>query len=183
MEVDLDQEHARGPDLDLHADITTAGAVAQGPTALAHVLALPVVAPPPDDISPHPSSPTSNPRPATTAVVTPSRADATVTVEVEDLVTRGSARALVHGPALRSNQTGTGTERGSGREIKTAAPLTSLQRNTNTSEEAVIEETGGTGRGLGLTKGTERGSVATRANTTAVVATQDTAVTGAETPP
>lgn len=45
----------------------------------------------------------------------------------------------------------------------------------------VIEERGGRGRDLGPMTGTERGSVATRANTTAVVGTQDTAVTGAET--
>lgn len=59
--------------------------------------------------------------------------------------------------------------------------MTLPQRNTNTSEEVVIEERGGRGRDLGPMTGTERGSVATRANTTAVVGTQDTAVTGAET--
>lgn len=59
--------------------------------------------------------------------------------------------------------------------------MTSRQRNTNTSEQLVIEETGERGRDLGPTRGRERGSVATRANTTAAVGTQDTAVTGAET--
>lgn len=50
------------------------------------------------------------------------------------------------------------------------------------SEEVAIEETGGRGRGLGPMTGTERGSVATRANTTAVVGTQDMADIDAETP-
>lgn len=67
------------------------------------------------------------------------------------------------------------------RETETAVPLTFLQRNTNTSEEAVTEETGERGRGHGPMTGTERGSVATRANTTAVADTQDIAVTAAET--
>ena len=49
------------------------------------------------------------------------------------------------------------------------------------SEEVVIGGTGGRGRDLDPTIGKERGSVATRANTTVVVDTQDIAVTGAET--
>lgn len=161
--------------------VTTADAVAQGPTVLAHVLALTVVALHLADIRPHLSSPTSSPRPATTAIATPSLVDAIATVEVEDLVTRGSAHVLGHGLALRSKQTGIGTERGKGRETETAVPLTSPQRNTNMTEEVVTEETGGTGTGLDPMTGTERGSVATRANTTVVVGTQDIAVTGAET--
>lgn len=59
--------------------------------------------------------------------------------------------------------------------------MTSLRRNTNMTEELVIEETGGRERDLGPMTGTERGSEATRASTTAVVGTQDIAVTGAET--
>lgn len=59
--------------------------------------------------------------------------------------------------------------------------MTSLQRNTNTNEVLVIEETGGRGRDLAPMTGKERESVATRANTTAVVDTQDIAVTAAET--
>lgn len=47
--------------------------------------------------------------------------------------------------------------------------------------EEVAIETGGTGSGPDPTTGTERGSVATRANTTAVVGTRDTAATVAET--
>jgi len=179
VEVDLVQEHVRGLDPVPLADITTADAVAQGPTVLVHVLALTVAAHHLGDIHLRPSFPTSSLRPATTATATPSPATATATVEVEDLATRESVRALGRGPALRSKWIGTGTE--SGRGTETAAPSTSLQRNTNTSEEAVTEETGGTGRGLGLTTGTERESVATKANTTAVVGTQDIVVTGAET--
>lgn len=181
MEVDLVQEHVRGLDPVPLADITTADAVAQGPTVLVHVLALTVAARHLGDIHPRPSFPTSSLRPATTAIATPSPAAATATAAEEDLATRGSAHALGRGPALRSKWIETGTERGSGRGTETAAPLTSLQRNTNTSEEVVIEETGGTGRGLALTTGTERGSVATRANTTAAVGTQDIVVTDAET--
>lgn len=159
--------------------VTTVDAVAQGPSVLAHVLALTVVVHHLGDTSPRPSSPTSSPRPAIMATATPSPADATATAE--DLVTRESAHVLGHGPALQSKSTGTVTERGNGRETEIAAPLISLQRNTNTSEELVIEENGGRERDLGPMTGTERGSVATRANTTAVVDTQDTAVTGAET--
>lgn len=102
MEVDLVQEHVHGLDHALLADITTAGAAAQGPTVLAHVLALTVAVHRLGDIRPPPSSPTSSPRPATTATVTPRPADATATAEAADLVTRGSARDRVHGPALRS---------------------------------------------------------------------------------
>lgn len=107
--------------------------------------------------------------------------DATATVEVVDPVTKGSARALVPGPAPQSKQTGIVNESVSARGTETAAPLTCLQRNTNTSGELVTEETGGRGRDLGPMTGTERGSVATRANTTAAVDTQDIAATGAKT--
>lgn len=161
----------------LVSTVTTADVVALGPTVLAHVLALTVAVNHLDDISPHRSSPISSPRPATMAIMTPSPADAIATAE--DLVTRGSAHVLGHGPALRSNWRETATERGNGRETETAAPMTSLQRNTNMSEQLVIEETGERGKDLGPMTG--RGSVATRANTTAVVGTQDMAVTGAET--
>lgn len=181
VEVDLAREHVRGLDPVPLADITTADAVAQGPTVHVHVLALTVAAHHHGDIHPHPSFPTSNLRPVTTAIATPNPATATATAEVEDLATRGSAHALGQGPALQSKWTGTETE--SGRETEIAARLTSLQRNTNTREAVVTEERGGTGRGLGLTTGTERESVATRANTTAAVGTQDIVVTGAETHP
>lgn len=179
VEVDLVQEHVPGLGPAPLADITTADAVAQGPTVLVHVLALTVAAHHLGDISPHPSCPTSSPRPATMATATPSQADATATAV--DLVTRGSVRVLGPGPVLQSKWTGTGTERGSVRETEIAALMTSLQRNTNTSEEVVIEEIGGRGKDLGPMTGTERGSVATRANTTAAVDTQGIAVTGAET--
>lgn len=102
VEVDLVQEHVPGLDPAPRADITTADAVTQGPTVLAHVLALTVAVHRLEDIRPHPSSPTLNPRRATMATVTPSPADATATAEEEDLVTRGSARVHVHGPALQS---------------------------------------------------------------------------------
>ncbi len=82
--------------------VTTADAVTQGPTALAHVLALTVAVQRLEDIRPHPSSPISSPRPVTMATVTPSPVDATATAEEEDLVTRGSAHAHVHGLALQS---------------------------------------------------------------------------------
>lgn len=182
MEVDLVQEHVPGLDRDPLADITTADAVSRGPTALAHVLAPTVAAPRLGDIRPRPCSPTSNPSPVTTAIATPRLADAiaTAVAEEEDLVTRGSARALGRAPALRSRQTGSGRERGSGRETETAAPLTFRPRNTNTSVGVTVE-TGGRGRGLAPMTGRERGSAATRANTTAAAGTQDTAVTGAET--
>lgn len=100
-EVDLVQEHVPGPDLAPLADITTADAVAQGPTVLAHVLAHTVAVHHLGDTSPHPSSPTSSPRPATMATATPSPAGATATAEA-DLATRGSAHALGPGPALQS---------------------------------------------------------------------------------
>lgn len=180
--VDLVQEHVPGRDPAPLEDITTAGAVAQGPTVLAHVLALTVAVQRLEDICPHPSSPTSSPRPATMATATPSPADATATAEEEDLVTRGSARVHAHGLALRLKSTGTVTESGNGRETETAAPMTSLQRNTNMNEVLAIEETGERGRDLAPMTGKEREIVATRANTTAVVDTQDIAVTDAETP-
>lgn len=159
--------------------VTTADAVVQGPTVLAHVLTLTVVVHRLADISLLPSSPISSPRPATTATVIQSPVDATATAE--DLVTRGSAHVLGHAPARLSKWKGTGRERGNGRESGTAAPMTSPQRNTNMSEVATIEETGERGRDLGPMTGTERGSVATRANTTAVVDILDTAATGVET--
>lgn len=59
--------------------------------------------------------------------------------------------------------------------------MTCLQRNTNMNEVLAIEETGGRGRDPAPMTGKERESVATRANTTAVVDTQDIAVTDAET--
>lgn len=178
MEVVLVQEHVHARDPVLLADITTADAVAQGHTVLARVHAPTVAANHLDDISPHPFSPTSSPSPATMAIATPSPVDVTATV-VEALGTRGSAHALGHDPVLRLKLTGSGTERENGRETETAAPLTCPQRNTSMSEAVVTEETGG--RGLGPTTGTEREIAATRANTTAVVDTQDMAVTGAET--
>lgn len=181
MGADLDQEHVPDLGLVLLADITTADAAAQGPTALAHVHARTVAVRRLVVISPHPSSPTLNQRPATTATVTPSRVDATVTAAGEVLATKGSARVLGHDPAPQSKQTGTVSESGTVRETETAPPLTSHQRNTNTRGELVTEETGGRGRDLDPTTGTERGSVATRANTTAVVGTQDIAGIGAET--
>lgn len=183
MEVGLVQEHV--PDLDPAplADITTADVVAQGPTVLAHALALTVAVQHLADISPRHSSPTSSPRPATIATASPSPAGVTATAAEEDPATRGSAHVLGPGPALRSRWTGTATERGNVKGTEIAAPSTSRRRNTNTTEELAIGETGGRGRDLGPMTGTERGSVATRANTTAVVDTQDTAVTGAETQP
>lgn len=102
MEAVLVREHVHGLDPVPLADITTADAVAQEPTVLVHDLALTVAAHRLGDISPHPSSPTSSPSPATTAIATPSPADGTATAEVEDPVTRGSARALGRGPALQS---------------------------------------------------------------------------------
>lgn len=181
MEVDLVQEHVRDLDPAPLADITTADVVAQGPTVLAHALALTVAVQHLADISPHHSSPTSSPRPATIATATPSPAAVTATAAEEDPATRGSARVPGPGPALRLRSTGIGTERGNAKGTEIAAPSTSRRRNTNTTGELAIGETGGRGRDLGPMTGTERGSVATRANTTAVVDTQDTAVTGAET--
>lgn len=181
MEVGLAQGHVPGLDPAHLADITTADAVARGRTVLAHVHALTVAVHHLDGTSPHPSSPTSSPRPATTATVTPSPAVATATAEVP--ATRGSARAPDPDPAHQSKQTGSGKERESGSGKETAAPTTCPQRNTSTSEGRAIEETGGRGRGLGPMTGRERGSGATRANTTAAAAdTQDTAAIGAETP-
>lgn len=177
MEVALVREHVRGRDPDPLVDITTADAVTQGPTALAHVLAPTAGALRPGGTRPHPFSPTSSPRPVTMAIVTPSLLGAIATVG--DPVTKGSV--LGHGPARLSRWTGSGKERGNGRETENAVRLTLLQKNTNT-KEVVTEETGGRGRGLAPMTGKERESVATRANTTAVVDTQDTVVIGAETP-
>lgn len=179
--ADLDQEHVPDLGLVLLADITTADEAAQGPTALDHVHDPTVAVRHPVVISRHPSSPTLNQRPATTATVTPSRVDATATAAGEVLATKGSARVLGHGPAPQSKQTGTVSESGTVRETETAAPLTSHQRNTNTRGELVTEETEGRERDLDPMTGTEIGSVATRANTTAAVGTQDIAATGAET--
>lgn len=58
VEVDLGQEHGPDRDLALLADITTADAVAQGPTVLAHVHALTAAVHPPAVISLRLSSPT-----------------------------------------------------------------------------------------------------------------------------
>lgn len=149
--------------------VTTADAAAQERTALVHAHALTAAAHRRDDIRHHPSSLTSRPNQAT-ITASQNLVGVTVTAEVEVLGTRGST--LAHGPALLSNW----TERGTGRGTETAALMTVLQRNTNTSEEVDIG-TGGTGRGLGPT----RGSAATRVNTTAAVDTQDTDATGAET--
>lgn len=109
------------------------------------------------------------------ATVTQRPVDAMATV---GLVTRKSGRALGLVPALQSKWSEIGRERETGRESETAALTTSLQRNTNTSELLVTAAKGG--RGLAHTRETERGSVATRANTTAAVGTQDMAVTGAK---
>lgn len=114
------------------------------------------------------------------ATATRSPVDATAIVGEVDLVTKGSAHVLGLDPAPRSKWTGTVTGIGNGKETE-IGPLTSPQRNTNMNEEVVTEETGGTGKDLGPTTGTETGSVATKANTTAVVDTQDTVATGAET--
>lgn len=181
MGADLDQEHVHDLGLVLLADITTADAATQGPTALAHVHARTVAVQHLDVISLRPSSPTSSQRPATTATATLSRVDATATAAGEVPVTKGSAHVLGHGPAPQSKQTGTVSESGNVSETETAAPLTSHQRNTSTSGELVTEGTGGRGRDLDPMTGTERESVATRANTTAAVGTQDIAATGAKT--
>lgn len=80
--------------------VTTADIAAQGPIVLAQDLAPTVAVHHLAGIRPRPSSPTSSPRPAIMATATQSPADATATAG--DLVTRGSARVLGHGPALRS---------------------------------------------------------------------------------
>lgn len=164
--------------------VTTADAVTRGRTVLAHALALTVVVRLLADIRPPPSSPTSSPSPATTATATLSPAVATATVAAQRL-TSGSARVLARGPAVRSRWSGngSGTESANGRETESAAPSSSPRRNTSTSEEAVTVETGERGRGPGPTTGTGRESAATRANTTAAVATRDTATAAETTPP
>lgn len=86
------------PLFSIFSSVTTAGAVVRGRTVLAHFLALTVVAHRLGDIHSHPSSPTSSPKPATMATVTPNLADVTATAVV---ATRGSKPALGHGPALR----------------------------------------------------------------------------------
>lgn len=163
--------------------VTTADAVARGPTVLAHALALTVAAHHHGDTSLHHSSPTSSQRQVTTATATPSPVAVTATVEAEGLATKGSARDLGPGHALWSKERGSETGRGNGREIETAAPLTCRPpRNTNTSEEEVTTAaTGGTGRDLAPTTGRETGSAATRANIIAAAGTQDTVATGVET--
>lgn len=103
MEVDLVRERVPGLGPAPLADITIADAVAQGPTVLAHVLALTVAVRRLGDIRLPPFFPTSSPRPATMATATPSPVDAIATAEEEeDLVTRGSAHVLAHDPARRS---------------------------------------------------------------------------------
>lgn len=148
--------------------VTTAGAVTLEPTV--HTRALTVAVHHLADIRPHPSSPISNPRPATMATVTPSPVDAMGTVEAR--VTRGSA--LVHARILQLKWIG--IERGNGSE--SAALTNSPQRNTNTNEPPAIAARGGRGSALGRTTG--RGNAATRANTTAAAGTRATAGTGAE---
>lgn len=100
-EVDLVRERVPGLGLAPLADITIADAVAQGPTVLAHVLALTVAVHHLGDIHPPPYFPTLSPRPATMATATPSPADVIATAEEEDLVTRGSAHVLAQGLARR----------------------------------------------------------------------------------
>lgn len=180
VEVDLVPERVLDLDPGLLADITTADAVAQGPTVLVHVLVLTVAVHHRGDINLPLSFPISSPRAVTTAIATPRPVVGIVTAGAEDRATRGNGPALERGPARRSKWTVTGNERGSGRGTETAAPSTCPQRNTNTIEAAVTGATGGTGRGLDPTTGTETGSAATRANTTAAAATRDTVATGAE---
>lgn len=82
--------------------VTTADAVALGPTVHAHVLALTVAAHRLGATRPHPSSPTSSPRPATMAIATQNLVAATAAAGVEVLDTKGSARALDHDPVPQS---------------------------------------------------------------------------------
>lgn len=146
--------------------VTTAGAVTREPTV--HTRALTVAVHHLVDIRPHPSSPISNPRPATMATVTPKPVDAMGTVVGQ--VTRESA--LGHARALQLKS----IEIGNGRE--SAALMNSPQRNTNTSELLVTAVREGRGSALGRTTG--RGNAATRANTTAAAGTRVTAGTGVE---
>lgn len=159
-----------------HPPVTTADGVALGPTVHAPVPAHTAVVCLLADTHLHPFSLTWSPRAVTTAATTPRPSDAIATVEV--LVTRGNARALVHDPVHQSKWTGSARENGNGKESEIAPPTTCPQRNTNMSAEVTAATEG---RGPGPTTGTERGSAATRANTTAAVDTQDTVVTAAET--
>lgn len=152
--------------------VTTAGAATREPTVHTRARAPTVAARRLADTRPRPSSPTSSPRPATMATVTPRPADAMETAAAP--VTRGNALAPGHALARQSRWSEIGTERGSA-----SAPLTnSPQRNTNTSEAPATAARGGRGSAPAPTTG--RGSAATRANTTAAADTRATGAIGAE---
>lgn len=149
--------------------VTTAGVVTREPTV--HTRALTVVVHHLVDICPHPSSPISNPRPATMATVTPKPVDAMGTAAGQ--VTRESA--LGHARALQLKSSEIEIENGS-----ESVALMNSQRNTNTSEPLATAAREGRGSALGHMTG--RGNAATRANTTAAAGTRAMAGTDVDPP-
>lgn len=148
---------------------TTVGAATREPTVHTHARAPTVAVHHLAATHPHRSSPTSSPRLATMATVTPRPVDAMATAEAR--ATRGNAPGRARAPLLKWS--GTGIERGS-------AAHTNSQRNTNMSGQPATALRGGSGSGPAPTTG--RGSAATRANTMAAADTQAMGGTGAEAP-